>query len=157
MDGGIAMSENPFYEQLRKQFDPILEQDKRRRRRTAFLFLAFHLFLAIAAAVYMLWRSYAASTAWYPIQTEIVWVVWGMLALSWLAHAVGILLLNRTVVSDTVRESLLLIASHQGNLGTPERAEKRKRKWNEPDIDDLESDSIYITDDGELRYISERR
>ncbi len=151
------MPDNPFYEQLRKQFDQIIEQDKRRRRRTAFLLLAFHLILVIGATIYIGQRGSAMGYAWQPIQIEIVLVLWGILAFSWLVHAMAVLLLNRTVVSDTVRESLMLIASHQGNKGTSELAEKRKRNRNEPDIDDLESDALYFTDDGELRHTSGHR
>ncbi len=151
------MPDDQFYQQLRQQFDQIIEQDKRRRRRTAFLLLAFHLVLVIGATIYIGQRGSAMGYAWQPIQTEIVLVLWGVLALSWFVHALAVLLLNRTVVSDTVRESLMLIASHLGSNGTPELAEKRKRNRNEPAIDDLESASLYITDDGELRHTSERR
>ncbi len=146
------MPDNSFYQQLRSQFDKIIEQDKRRRRRTALLLLTFHLVLVIGLAIYI---PYAIGYARYP--TEILLVTWGTLALSWVVHALAVLLLNRSDVSETVRESLMLIASHQGNLGTPELAEKRKRNRHEPDIDELESDSLYITDDGELRHTSERR
>jgi hypothetical protein len=138
-----------FYEQLRKQFDRIIDQDKRRKRRTAFLLLAFHLLLVIGSIFYLVQRANDASVGWYPIQTEIVWVLWAVLAFSWLVHAAAVLLLIHTVVSDTVRESLMLLAARQSNDGASEFAEKHKR--NEP-----ETDLLYIADDGELQRARRR-
>ncbi len=148
------MSDNQFYEQVRQQFDWIIEQDKHRRRRIASLLLAFHLFLVIAAAVYM-WQR--ATGFWGYSPTEVVLVLWAMLALSFFVHLAAVLYMNRTVVADTVRESLMLLAARQYSTDTPDVAEKRKRSRGELDIDALEPDSLIIAEDGELQRIQQRR
>ncbi len=146
---------NPFYEQMRQQFDRIIVQDKRRRRRISFVLLAVHLCLVIAAVFYLGQRSTFAF--WDPIHTEIVLVLWSLLAISWVVHLAVVVFMNRTVVADTVRESLMLLAAHQHQNDTSEVGEKRKRNRHESAIETLESDSPIIADDGELRHTRQWR
>jgi hypothetical protein len=134
------MSDHQFHNDIRDRFAVMIEKNKRRKRRSQYIFLAIHAAVFIIAAFFTLQFSGYINFEGQPT-ANLGW--FGLLAagiISLIAHVYAVFAANNTTVQDTVFESLMLLMAKDEQ--SAEKSVKAKRK---------DSDETYqLSDDGEL-------